>query len=90
MRTRMYQVKSSFKKQYGDNLMCDLCKINEDTQEHLLKCKVLQHFIPEILEKTYQYDDLFGDVDDIIEISKILYKITKERENLLTLNGASE
>ena len=90
MRTRMYSVKSNFKNQYGDNLYCNLCKIEEDTQEHLLKCKVLQKFIPEIEEQNLHYKSIFGDADDILKISKLLLKVTKERETLLTLTETSE
>ena len=86
MRTRMYPVKCNFKNQYGDLLLCDLCKLEEDSQEHLLKCKILEHFVPEMRERTLNYANLFGNLEEITEISKLLYKITQEREKLLTLN----
>ena len=64
---------------------CDLCKINLDNQEHLLKCKVLQHFVPEILKTNVKYEDMFGSVDKIIHVSKLLHKVCNERESLLKL-----
>ena len=52
MRTRMYPINCNFKNQYGDLLSCELCKLEEYTQEQLLKCKVLEHFVPRD-EKNY-------------------------------------
>ena len=49
VRTRMLSMKCNFKNQFKENYTCDLCNEDLDNQEHLLKCKVLQHFIPEIL-----------------------------------------
>ena len=90
MRTRMYNVKCNFKNQYGDNLVCNLCKMEEESQEHLLQCKVLKTFVPEISEQDLKYESIFGDIEDVIKVSKLLYKVTKEREKLLILNEATE
>ena len=43
-RTRMVEVKSNFKNQHGCNLICNFCQ-NEDTQSHLLGCKILTNDI---------------------------------------------
>ena len=86
MRTRMYSVKCNFKNQYNGNYICDLCKIEDDTQEHLLQCKVLQYFVPEILSSNVWYEDIFGNIDKIIPASKLLNKVCKERDLLLKLN----
>ena len=83
MRTRMYPVKCNFKNQYQKNLLCDLCKIEEDSQEHLLKCKVLEHFVPEIKETEIAYKDIFGTIEKMIPASRLLLKFCKEREYLL-------
>ena len=91
MRTRMYPVKSNFKNQYQKkNLKCDLCKIEEDSQEHLLKCKVLEHFVPEIKDTKIEYKDIFGTIEKIIPVSSLLLKVTKERESLLNLIEVDE
>ena len=37
-------------------------------------------------EITLNYTNLFGDLEEITEISKLLYKITQESEQLLTLH----
>ena len=86
MRTRMYSVKCNFKNQYNGNYICDLCKIEDDTQEHLLQCKVLQYFVPEILSSNVRYEDIFGNIDKIIPASKLLNKVCRERDLLLKLN----
>ena len=85
MRTRMYSVKCNFKNNFNHNYICDLCKVEEDSQEHLLKCKVLQHFVPEIQISNVRYEDIFGNTEEIIEASKLLKKVCKEREELLKL-----
>ena len=81
----MYPVKCNFKTQYKMNYLCDLCKQEDENQEHLLKCKVLLHFVPELNNTTVQYKDIFGNIDEVKEASKLLYKVCKEREALLEL-----
>ena len=85
IRTRMYPVKCNFKTQYKMNYLCDLCKQEDENQEHLLKCKVLLHFVPELKDTIVQYKDIFGNIDEVKEASKLLYKVCKEREALLEL-----
>ena len=82
----MYPVKCNFRNQYLNNTLCNLCKIEEDRQEHLLECKVLEHFVPEIQKTNVQYKDIFGTIEQIIQASKLLLKVCKERESLLSLN----
>ena len=53
-RTRMVDVKCNYKNKYTDH-SCPLCKIEEDTQEHLLACSVINTQPSEVL-----YTDLFG------------------------------
>ena len=85
VRTRMLQMKCNFKNQFKNNYTCDLCKINMDNQEHLLECKVLQHFVPEIQNTHVKYKDIFGNVEKIIPAAKLLYKVYNEREALLKI-----
>ena len=87
IQTRMYPVKCNFKNQYKNNLLCHLCKMEDDTQEHLLKCKVLEHFVREIKQTNVEYKDIFGTIEKIIQASKLLFKVCKERESLLNLGG---
>ena len=86
----MYSVKNNFKNQYQNNYLCDLCKIEDETQEHLLKCKVLQHFIPELKTTNIIYMDMFGTIEKLIPASSLMYKVCKERESLLKLTEIIE
>ena len=80
MRTRMYNVKNNLKNQYqNQELSCDICTIEIDTQEHLLNCKVHEHLVSEITK----YQQLFGNSSEIIKISKLFFKICQVREIIL-------
>ena len=75
-RTRMVDVKSNFKSQYGNNLTCYFCS-SEDTQLHILSCKEVAG---DINMSGAQYDDIFSDLLIKQEkIAKILNKILKQR-----------
>ena len=80
IRTRMYPVKCNFKSQYKTNYLCDLCKYEDEDQEHLLKCKVLIHFVPELENTAVEYKYIFGDINHVKEAAKLLFKVCKERE----------
>ena len=45
LRTRMINIKKNFPSQYKDDLACELCKVHVESQEHLLKCKVLKKHV---------------------------------------------
>ena len=83
-RTRMVRVRANYKAMYdnGDTL-CPLCSTGEDTQEHLLACKMLHKE-----EAAARYQDIFG--SDIC-VMKTTFEALKEsltdREKLLD-NGS--
>ena len=70
------------KNQYRNDLSCEFCKIGTSDQQHQLVCSVLKKFIPELNQQHFNYDHLFGSVEDQLEIVKIYSKITKQREIL--------
>ena len=72
----MVDVKSNFKNQYGSDLTCDFCRV-EDTQSHLLLCKEVSTGID---TSKVQYNDIFDDIDKQERIAKILHKILKQRD----------
>ena len=78
-RTRMVDVKSNFKMQYGQNLSCYFC-LETDTQSHLLLCKPITNGID--MQST-EYDHIFQDISKQEKIAKILNKILKQRNTLL-------
>ena len=77
--------KCNFKNQYKNNYLCDLCKVDNESQEHLLKCQVLMHFVPELENTKVEYKHIFGSIDEVKEAAKLLFKVCKERETLLNL-----
>ena len=78
LRTKM--IKRNFSSQYGNNLSCDLCSVQLDSQEHLLFCVKLcdKVNIPEGVE----YNDLFKGVDKQLRIVKIFKQLLRTREIL--------
>ena len=79
IRTRMLNVKNNFKNGYVD-LSCPVCKIDEDSQEHMLtKCLKLENKIT-----SKEYRSLFGcDEEKMAEVVKKVEKIIQERTNIL-------
>ena len=78
LRTRTTQVKNNFKTMYNGDLLCKACNEEEETQEHLMRCKVISEntFIPDNLE----YEDIFGTVEQQIRITKIFKELFREKE----------
>ena len=74
LRTKMIPgIKKNFSSQYGNNLSCDLCFVQLDSQEHLLCCVKLcgKVNIPEGVE----YNDIFKGVDKQLRIIKIFMQL---------------
>ena len=82
-RTRMFNVRNNFRNHYYQtNIMCPLCKEEEDSQEHLFKCisirSKLQYDISNIV-----YEDIFStDVDKLLEVGFLLKDLTEIRSDL--------
>ena len=71
-RTRMLDIKANFKQKY-ENQDCIACKDEQETQEHFLKCNVLNDQ-NSVIQDIPVYEDLFGDIlDKKILVSKLLY-----------------
>ena len=87
LRTRMYQVKTNFKNQFNFNLSCNLCKSAICDQRHLMSCKVIQSFVPELKTTKVKYHHLFGNIDQMVPAIKLFTKITEQREELLQILG---
>ena len=79
LRSRVTDVKSNFKGKF-DTLECDGCKMEEETQQHIiLNCKILN----EEYESDMKYEDLFdGNVRKKVEIAKQFIKNLKNREKI--------
>ena len=81
-RTRMYNVRNNFRHQYSQsNMLCPLCKIDNDTQEHLFNCTHIRDALQN--NKKYTYNDIFtNDTNKLLNIATILKQIIKTREKL--------
>ena len=79
-RTRMLDIKANFKQKY-ENQDCIACKDEQETQEHLLKCSVLNDQ-NSVIQDIPVYEDLFGDIlDKKILVSKLLYTSFVKRKS---------
>ena len=87
LRSRMIRVKKNFSKQFSPNLSCKLGCIDEEGQEHLLDCKhILSNLEDKSILAEIEYNDIFKDTKQQVEIAKIFTQILKIRKNLLNLN----
>jgi hypothetical protein len=78
------EFKSNFKFG-GQQLNCELCLVNDDSQEHALSCQSLNKYLS--LEqneelKSVNYEDLFGAVEDQLRITKVYENIIAIRKRL--------
>ena len=81
LRSRTYPVKSNMKNKYKDDLLCNLCRSAVCEQEHLLRCAVLQEFVPELRNTKVMYSDIFGrNVEAQLAAVKLFDLIDKQRE----------
>ena len=86
LRSRMIKVKRNFSNQFGQNLSCTLGCRFEESQNHLLKCEyILNKMDDKDVLTDCEYSDLFGNIEEQVEIAKIFSEILKIREELLQL-----
>ena len=79
----MVQVKANFKNGL-DNIICDLCNIEEDDQCHLLSCEKLMYECEDLYnDDTVEYEDIFSNTENQLKAVKLFQKVLKVRENLL-------
>ena len=64
LRARCADVKMNFKHKYFQtHTRCPICDIDDDDQNHILQCKVIQkyHISQNITKETMKYEDLFSE-----------------------------
>ena len=87
MRSSMVRgIKKNFSSLYRENLSCPLACGGVDEQQHLLCCPVLlaQLTIAEEQQlNMVEYDDIYGSVEEQIDVIVILSKQLEVRESLL-------
>ena len=86
LRTRMVTgIKTNFSSQYGNNLTCQLCSGNsdsdyQDSQEHLLSCVTLSKHVQ--VPTDIEYEDIYRSVEKQLKIVKVFKQILRVREML--------
>ena len=71
---------------YGKRTKCPLCKLKDDTQEHLFQCVVLKLNCSELYNaQDEKYQDIFSmNQDTVIKVAKICESIVRKREEILS------
>ena len=84
LRSRMIQVKRNFIGKYRQDLLCSLGCSVEETQDHLLDCKLLIEKMEDItILADVDHSDLFGTVQEQLAVTKCFSEILHIRENLI-------
>ena len=70
---------------YGHKIPCPLCKIKEDTQQHLLICSKLKESLPTLKSNHADFEDAYNgdDLDRVNELSIIIERLIQRRAILL-------
>ena len=75
LRTRMFNVKTNYRKKYEYNIYCSLCqdKSEEESEKHLLKCtKIIENLSDPAEIENAKYSDIFSsNLGDQVKITKI-------------------
>ena len=79
LRTWTIDVKTNYKSMHTFNMLCRLCKKEEDSEKHYLECDVIRENIDHSIDLTQaKYENIFSsDIEDQILITKIYDQIFK-------------
>ena len=92
LRTRtLRNMKANFKNQYGGKVDCQMkcweqeALPPEDSQQHLLVCKVLRNKVtsPDIARGDILYKHIFGNISEQKEVTVLLQRLVQAREDIL-------
>ena len=86
LRSKYIDCKSNFKFKYNqDNLLCQLCGVDEDSQPHILQCNILRSYIKseDIMKEKVDYNDIFRETGKQKVIVTIFSKLLEIRRILL-------
>lgn len=90
MRLNMIELKSNFKGKY-DNTICPACEKEEETTEHVIRCKeyqrLTQHTLVEGEEDEFNLPDKIDNVAWLIKAGEGLEKIEETRKWLLGIKN---
>ena len=79
LRTRSFHCKANYKNQYGLNLACFICGL-EDNQQHLLFCS---RTTAGVNIDGVAHSDIFSIIEKQVNVAKILKKVTRNRKFIL-------
>ena len=83
----MLDVHCNYRNKYADTL-CPLCLVDQDTQQHLMVCTVLEE--SDVVVEVPVYEQLFqSNVDKLCQIATILKKKFEKRQEVLKNNTTS-
>ncbi len=76
-------VKNNFRKMYNGYILCPLCGIEVDTQEHMLKCIVVKSIIPELNSSKVDMSQIYGSLSEQKEVTALVIRVIQVRDSLL-------
>ena len=79
-------LRANFKSMH-QQISCQLCDCEEETQQHLMKCIKLQHIVKQFPNAAY--DDLFSGVSKQQQIAKLFDILLKERDLIIAYQGSN-
>ena len=74
-RTFTYDCKANFRQRFQNDQNCTLCTV-EDTQEHVVDCKMLTDNVG----TDFKHDQVFGSIQEQVKITKHLVKVDSSRK----------
>ena len=86
IRSRAIDCKSNFKNKYNkDDILCSVCHKEEESQIHILRCKVLNDILRsnELTVDQVEYQDIYGDHRKQKVITTIFSKLLSIRKQIL-------
>ena len=87
LRSRSTDCKANFKQKYiQSNLLCPLCKLETEDQQHMMKCSVLMSHLKsnEMVEGTVEYKDIYSIRVKKQKVITVFYiQLFKLKENIL-------
>ena len=85
LRSRMVDVKTNYSNRYDDTL-CPVCKVENDTQEHVFKCTKLLQSKCILVASDILYTDIFiSDVKKQIAALRMFSSLWTERKTILKI-----
>ena len=76
-------------KNFGSDKLCPLCKLESDSQEHMINCFVMKIKSPEIFHSSQTYQQIFNLTDkNLAGVAELCQNAVRTREILMKeING---